>query len=278
MPTNLPVEYYKLEEKYQEAKNKETQIKLLQQMLTVMPKHKGTESLIGDIKAKISKLKKEITFEAKKKRSLSKKGIRKEGAAQVCLVGLPNTGKSYIMNKFCNKDIDSTKLPFETTKPEVGMLDYHGIKIQLIEIPSIHPGFNEKRGELRALIHTCDALVLTINSERDIEQIRKEVELIDKPSIRVEFKNLESFKERIWKLLGLIKVYTKQPNKQKPEDRPIAMKKNSTVEDLGNQIHKDFIQKFKFAKIIRPKAKVKEKQVGLNFKLKNNDIVEFHTK
>ncbi|HDQ59935.1 MAG TPA: TGS domain-containing protein [Candidatus Woesearchaeota archaeon] len=276
MPTNVPVEYYKLEEEFREAKSKELQIQILEKMLSVIPKHKGTSSLIGDIKAKISKIKKDIETEVRKRKALSKKGIRKEGAAQVCLVGPPNTGKSYIMNRFCNMDIASTDLPFETIKPEVGMMDYDGVQIQTIEIPSLHKGFYEKRGDLRAMIHTCDLMVLTIRTEADKKLIESEIDLKDKPHVFAETGCFEELPIKIWSLLGMIKVYTKQPGKH-PEKKPIALKKNATVGVLAKEIHKDFVDKFKYAKLIRLKGKIKERQVGLNFVLKNNDIVEFHT-
>ncbi len=275
MPANLPIEYYKLEEEYGGTTRREDKLKLLEKMLSVIPKHKGTQKVIGEIRLKISRLKKEAEREAKRKKGSRRKGIKKEGAAQVCLIGLPNSGKSYILNKLCNKNIASTDLPFETASPEVGMLDIDGVQIQLIEIPSVYPGFYKKRGEERGLISNSDLACILISTDKDLEFIKKEVPLhVD--YIVANSKNLKKLKEDIWKKLKMIKVYTKEPGKP-PEKRPVALKKGSTIEKVGKTIHKDFIKKFKYAKVFRKKAKVKERKVGLNFVLEDGDIVEFHT-
>ncbi len=276
MPANLPIEYYKLEEEYSATKSKQGKIKILEKMLSVIPQHKASQKVRGEIRRKISILKKELQLEARKKRGARKRGIKKEGAAQVCLIGLPNSGKSYILNKLCNKDIPSTELPFETNKPEVGMLDIDGVQIQLIELPSIYPGFYEKRGEERNLILTCDLLCFLINSEKDLDFIKSEIGT-EKQFVIANSKDLDSLKKKIWEKLNLIKVYTKEPGK-KPEKRPVALKCGSTIEDVGKEIHKDFVKRFKFAKVYRKHAKVKERRVGLNFVLEDGDIVEFHIK
>ncbi|MCD6575900.1 MAG: TGS domain-containing protein [Nanoarchaeota archaeon] len=275
MPANLPIEYYKLEEEYGSATRREDKLRILEKMLAVIPKHKGTQKVIAEIRLKISKLKKEAEKEARKKKGTRKRGIKKEGAAQVCLIGLPNSGKSYILNKLCNKNIPSTDVPFETGSPEVGMLDIDGVQIQLIEIPSIYPGFYEKRGEERNIISNCDLLCLVINREEDFDFIKKEIPL-HKSYVIVSSRKLKELKESIWNKLDLIKVYTKEPGKP-PEKRPVALKRGATVEDVGKEIHKDFIKKFRFAKVFRKHAKVKERKVGLNFVLEDGDIVEFHT-
>lgn len=275
MAANLPIGYYKLEEEYIGAKSREEKIRILEEMLTVIPKHKATQKVIGEIRRKISLLKKEIEVEAKKKKGAGKRGIRKEGAAQVCMLGFPNTGKSYILNSLCNKKIPSTSLPFETTMPEVGMLNHKGVLIQLIEIPSVHPGFYSKRGDLRNLIYTCDALCFVINDEKEIKKIKDEIELGGRLFVVVKSRELDKVSNIIWNVLGLIKVFTKSPGKA-PEKTPVALKQGATIENLGNEIHKHFVERLRYAKVIRPKSKIKERQVGLKFKLQDDDIVEFH--
>lgn len=86
---------------------------------------------------------------------------------------------------------------------------------------------------------------------------------------------LDELKEKIWRSLNLIKVYTKSPNK--PKDAPaLALEKDSTVEDLAREIHKDFLKTFKFARIFNS-TKFSGKKVGLDYKLQDSDIVEIHT-
>ena len=81
----------------------------------------------------------------------------------------------------------------------------------------------------------------------------------------------------IWERLGIIKVYTKQPGKKK-DFPPVALKKGSTVEVLANKVHKDFIKKFKFARIYGKSAKFDGQVVGLNHKLADDDVLEVHVK
>jgi len=274
MAANLPPEYYGLEEDYSGAKSREEKIRILEKMLTVIPKHKCSQTVIGEIRRKMSLIKKESVLEAKKKKAFAKKGFKKEGAAQVCLVGQPNAGKSYILNKLCNTNLKSTELPFETTEPVLGMMSYEGVQIQLVEVPSVYTGFYEKEGEYRGILKTCDLICFVIKNDEDLEFVRKEIDTHDKKFIVCSSSDLDIFKRRIWEALGLIKVYTKEPGK-KHGDRPVALKKGATIEKLGNIIHNDFIKKFRYAKVIRPNDKVKELRAGLSFVLKDNDIVEF---
>ncbi len=268
MPANLPAEYFKLEREYWKASSKREKIKILQQMIAVIPKHKGSEHLIGDLKRRISKLKEELRKEEKRRKSLARRvGIKKEGAAQVCLVGYPNTGKSYLMNKLCNTKLDSTEIPFETAEPAVGTMFYKGIKIQLVEIPSVYEGFYEKKRIYVGIIRNADlvAIVGDPSAEKEIGEVKKKIYIKSTD-------DLNEIKEKIWKALDLMIVYTKEPGKKIKE--PVAMKKNSTVKDLGEEIHKDFVKKFKYAKIIKENGMIK--RVGLNYVLEEGDAVEFH--
>ena len=82
----------------------------------------------------------------------------------------------------------------------------------------------------------------------------------------------------IWKKLKLIKIYTKEPGKKPKLDEPICLKKGSTVKDAAEQIHKDFIKKFRFARIWGRAAKFPGAKVGLSHKLQDEDIIEFHVR
>ena len=275
MAANLPTAYYTLQDDYSAAKSREEKIRILEAMLGVIPKHKCSQKVIGEIRRKISILKKEIVIEAKKKTGTSRPSIKKEGAAQVVLLGPPNVGKSYLLNRLCNTRLASTELPFETKNAEVGMLNYKGVLIQMIEIPSLYPGFYEKKGEFRGIIFTADALCFLIRDDADLKLIKSEIDIGNRPYIIIK-SNEENIPEKIWNMLGMIKVYTKVPGKS-PEKRPVALKKGATVEALGNEIHKHFVERLKYARIIRNKSKVRERQGGLNFILEDEDIVEFHT-
>ena len=96
MPANLSPEYKAAEAAFRKARDPRERLECLHEMLRTIPKHKGTEHLQADIKARIKTLAEE--FEGGRKGGGSHSGpalvIRPEGAAQVALIGPPNSGKS----------------------------------------------------------------------------------------------------------------------------------------------------------------------------------------
>ena len=143
MPANLPPTYYKLKHQHEAARTDEERLDLLEEMLRIIPKHKGSEKVVSDIKHRIAKLKKEPTGAGGKgagKRSYSER-IPKQGAGQIVLLGPPNSGKSQILANFTNAKPEVSPTPYTTTIPMVGMLPYENIQFQVVDIPSISPDF-----------------------------------------------------------------------------------------------------------------------------------------
>lgn len=274
MPTNLPPTYYSAESEYFNANTNTERLVALRKMLSLTPKHKGAQKLVSEIKIKISKLKQKIAKEKKLKKKASGLTIKKEGCAQVILVGMENSGKSYIINKHTNAKTISTKIPFETIKPVVGMAEYEKAKIQLVEVPSIRKGYP---GKFLGVINNGDLIVLLLDPKRGVEFQKKFImsELKEPKKKIIEiFNNDNNFLKKIWDPLDLIKIFTKTPGK-KPEENPVTLKKGGTIEKLAKEIHKDFFKKFKFARVWGG-SKFPGQKAGLNYKLKDNDIVEFH--
>ncbi len=295
MPVNAGPEYFAAEKKYSEARTTEEKIKALEEMIRKAPHHKGAEHLLADLRKRLSKLKKEAVIERRKSHKPFFT-IRKEGAAQICIIGLTNSGKSTLLNSLTRANAKVAEHPYTTKKPQVGMMLYNDLQFQLIEIPS---SFDS---ESLGLMHSCELIAVVLDATRNTEEqksklmeILKRNRLDSKKMILVKNKSkvcgldqnivcldaqagigLDELKERIWKGLDLIKVYTKSPNKSK--DTPaLALEKDSTVEDLAKEIHKDFIKTFKFARIFNS-TKFSGKKVGLDYKLQDNDIIEIHTK
>ena len=100
MPANLPPQYFEAEKNFREAKNPLEKIAALEEMLAIMPKHKGTDHLRAELRAKIAKL----TQLAAKKSGARRASmvIEREGAAQVVVIGLPNAGKSQLVSSITN--------------------------------------------------------------------------------------------------------------------------------------------------------------------------------
>ena len=93
MPTNLPPEYYEVEKRYRAATSPDEKIASIEEMLSIIPKHKGTDKLRADLRRRLSKLKSKPQAKKTLSRQESAFQIDKEGAGQVVLAGLPNVGK-----------------------------------------------------------------------------------------------------------------------------------------------------------------------------------------
>ena len=143
MPANLPPTYYKLKHQHEAAKTDEERLSLLEEMLRIVPKHKGTEKVVSDLRKRIAVLKKESSGKGGK--GASKKGysehIPKQGAGQIVMLGPPNGGKSQILSNFTKAKSEVSPTPYTTTMPVVGMLQYENIQFQLIDTPSIMQDF-----------------------------------------------------------------------------------------------------------------------------------------
>ncbi len=297
MPVNVTAEYAAAELAYTRASTTQEKIAALQKMLQEVPKHKGSEKLQAEIKSKLAKFKATLKKQAQLKKKAFSIAIKKEGAAQVALVGTTNSGKSTLLARLTNAKPEIAAYPFTTKLPETGMLDYKGVKIQIVEIPAITKNFykTEKGPIFLGIIRTADLIILLFNSPSEEEMLKHELKEagIDLPIIiyknQEKLENIEYFpnkslkisdfqrnlKDLIWKKLGLIKVYTKQPGK-KPTEEPIALKKDCTVKDFAEHVHKDFIRKFKYAKIWGSSAKFDGQMVGLDHVLEDEDVVQLH--
>lgn len=281
MPINVNYEYQNAEKKYLEAKTPKEKFLCLQEMLRVMPKHKGNEKLQKQLKQKLSKLKAQIEEKGKKKTGSAKSTIKKEGSARICIVGTTNSGKSTLLAKLTNAKPLIADYEFTTKEPEQGVMDYNGIKIQVLEIPAITKDFylKENGPEFLSIIRDSDLVIMTFKNEEERKMIFEELYInnIDLPIIYYGNENINKLREMIWARLDLIYVFTKMPGK-KPAYPPIALKKGSNVKDLAAIIHKDFLKDFKCAKVWGKSVKYEGQNTGLGHKLIDGDIVEIHIK
>ena len=244
-------------------------------MLQLVPKHKASEKLQQNIKQRIAKFKTALKKQSTKKGGSSPHNIKKEGAARVALVGTTNSGKSTLLNSLTGSHVEVADYPFTTTTPEVGIMDYHGVSIQVIEIPSITKNFGStKLGHTHlSLIKTADLVVIFFSTPQEKALLDKE--LVDIDVERIIYNHDQSFADTIWNHLHLIRAYTKQPGKQK-EKKPISLPEKSTVKNVAATVHKDFLARFRFARIYGKSAKFAGQTVGLDHVLQDEDVVEIH--
>lgn len=277
MPVNPGLEYQKAERKYAEARTIQEKLTALNEMIRTVPKHKSSESLQAEIKGKIAKYKTLSEKEKQAKRGKSKFSIKKEGAATIVLIGTTNSGKSTLLNRLTNKNVEVASYPFTTKNPEIATMDYKGVKLQLIEIPAIVKNFYQTQNgpAFLSIIRMADLILLLYKKREEMNLVLNELEGIGVNIL--EYKNQENIRDLIWKELGLIKVYTKSLGKDK-DFPPVAMKKDSTIKDLAFHIHKDFVRKFRFARVWGKSVKFDGSQVSLNHILKDEDVVELHLK
>jgi len=78
--------------------------------------------------------------------------------------------------------------------------------------------------------------------------------------------------------LEVIRVYTKEPNKDQPSPKPMVVPRNTTVIEIARRIHSSLYKNFKYAKIWGPSAKYPGERVGGDHVLKDGDIVEIHSR
>lgn len=178
MPANLPPQYFEAEQRYREAKTPGDKVEALEEMLVIMPKHKGTDKLRADLRRRISKVK----SQAQKKKGSSRRDstytIEREGAAQVVLIGPPNSGKSSLLGGLSNAEPEVADFPHSSWKPTPGMVPYENIQFQLIDTPPITNDYMEPW--MGDLIRRCDIVVLVIDLQKDpLGQLAESLSLLE---------------------------------------------------------------------------------------------------
>jgi len=178
MPANLTPQYKEAEKRFREAKTDEEKLLALEDMLALIPKHKGTEKLQADIKKRISKLRKRPTH--KKGKRVDDFHVQREGAGTVVVVGHPNSGKSSLIASLTNAQVPIGIYPFTTMKPITGMMPFENIKIQLIDTPAIAPDFTKTW--MTSLLRNCDLVLLTfdLSDESFLENVEMCLDELEK--------------------------------------------------------------------------------------------------
>jgi len=329
MPANLTAQYLKAEEEYRRATSVEDELEWLQVMLAEIPKHKGTDKLQADIKAKISKAKKELL--AEKRAGKKTRGVRipRQGAGTAVIIGGPNAGKSMLLKRFTRANPEVAPYPFTTHVPMPGMMSWQDVFVQLVDTPPITEDYMESY--VQGLVRGAELVLLMVDlgSDSGVEQCQEVLDrfssgktrlgktsFLDEEDIGVSYTRtfvvpnkidlpeaaerldlfhdlcpldfpehvvsaehgtgLEPLRDAIYGAMDVVRVYSKLPSAKEPDlQRPFTLRRGCTVLDMAGQVHKDFIDDLKFARVwgsaVHDGTVVKGDYV-----VRDKDIVELH--
>jgi small GTP-binding protein len=229
--------------------------------------------------------------------------VRREGAAQIALVGPPNAGKSSLLQALSNIQIKTGAYAFTTTRPVPALTRVGGVLVQLVEIPGLIEGASEGRGGARPLLgvlRSADAILFCHDAAAPVDDLRAVMHEvseagIERPSVlaatksdeadgtvlRLAFPDLhvievsvlddasvDRLRETLWQLTGLMRVYLRDG------EYPIALQPPATVLDVADAIHHDLGARCRGARVWGPSARFDGQQVGRAHDLQDGDTVE----
>ena len=182
MPTNLPPEYFAADKKFREAESASAKISALEEMMSTIPKHKGTDKLRADLRRKISKLKSDKQKKKGATKHESEYHIEKEGAGRVVIVGQPNVGKSSLVAHLTHATPKISESPFTTWQPVPGMMPIEDIQVQLIDTPPLNEEHTEP--ELFDLLRTSDLILIMVDLQATpFQQLEDSLEMLKEHKI-----------------------------------------------------------------------------------------------
>ncbi len=185
MPANLPPQYIAAEQKLRAARDPEEKIAVLEEMWSLLPKHKGTDKIQADLKRRISKLKKQAEEGAKGRKGFSISVVR-EGAGQIVIVGPPNSGKSSLAAALTGANLKVAPYPFTTLLPCPAMMPWLDVQVQLVDLPAIAPGHVEFWC-INAIKNSDGALLVADASGEDcLDRLEEALGELDQRQIHLE--------------------------------------------------------------------------------------------
>ena len=179
MPANLPPAYHEAERRYRAAKTTEDKLAALEEMLRLIPKHKGTEKLQAGLKSRAAKLKRQPRQKGGAK--AHSHHIPREGAGQVALVGPPNGGKSALVDRLTHASPQVAEYPFTTREAQPGMMPFEDVAIQLVDLPPL----SEEHVEpwLYDVVRQADLLWLVVEHTNSLDELELTQRLLSEKRI-----------------------------------------------------------------------------------------------
>lgn len=167
MPANLTPQYLEAERRFKESTTPAEKMKALRHMMSVIPKHKGTEKMRAELRRKLSRLQDEVETERRRKGGgrPSPGHVQHEGAGQIALAGAPNAGKSSLLAALTAARPKIAPYPFTTLEPQSGMMDFEDVQVQLVDTPAISGEFME--AWLPEVVRHADRALLVVDLGSD---------------------------------------------------------------------------------------------------------------
>jgi ribosome-interacting GTPase 1 len=165
MPTNVTPEYRKAEASFREGRTVDEKVSRLEEMIALLPKHKGTDHLFADLKRRLAALKQQQESAGRKAGHGGGLAFEREGAAQVVLVGPPNSGKSSLLRALTHATPEVGEYPFTTQHLLPGMMSFEDIQLQLVDSPAVTEDFMPVH--LLGLVRLADAVLLVADLAAD---------------------------------------------------------------------------------------------------------------
>jgi ribosome-interacting GTPase 1 len=282
MPANLPPAYFEAEQRYREAKTPAEGIAALEEMLAIMPKHKGTDKLKADLRRRLSKLRGKQHEKKKVGKRESSFKIEREGVGQVVVLGAPNVGKSALVAALTNADPVVADFPHSTWRPTPGMMHFEDIQIQLIDTPPISREYMEPL--FFDMVRRSDVALIVVDVHTDpFQQLEETVSVLRERKIGARQSERHPEDTTGWRFLPQLVIANKIDDQSSEEnfvifrslleeDRPVipvSAKRGYNFDVLKKSI-------FGALDIIRIYSKVPGKEPDLNepFVVKKGSTLE----
>jgi ribosome-interacting GTPase 1 len=165
MPANLTQDYLDAEHRLQSATDPQERLEILEEMLRVIPKHKGTDKLQADLKRKISKTRAELKKRGPAGRKRVSHHVPREGAGQIAVAGPPNAGKSSLVRAITSADPEVAPYSFTTRSPIPAMMPFEDVQVQLVDLPPVSDTYMEFW--VPSIIRAADAVMLVVDLSDD---------------------------------------------------------------------------------------------------------------
>ena len=312
MPANLTPQYMEAERRFKEAGTVQEKIAAVEEMMATIPRHKGTEKLQAELKKKMSALRKESETQKKSGGRREFFVVDREGARQLAIVGAPNAGKSQMLRDLTNATPEVAEYPYTTRTPIPGMMVFENVRLQLVDLPPISPEYTESW--VAQVIRNADAVLWIVDiSDDDVVERLDETQnwlanaKVDLGKMKVlmvgnktdavgsderasivreiyqerfpfvlRSAKAEEFKKIVYDFLDVVRVYTKAPGKKPDFNDPYVVPRGSTVLDVAEKVHRDFVENLKYARLWSS-GKPEGIMVPRDFVINEGDVLELHS-